>query len=70
VLARVEKLGDIFAPVLNLKQRLPDVSELGTESESKEASRTASKSKTVPAKKQSRKTPRSSVAFRQTRQAG
>jgi bifunctional non-homologous end joining protein LigD len=70
VLARVEKLGDIFAPVLNLKQRLPDVSELGSESEFKAASRTASKSNTAPAKKQSRKTPLSSVAFRQTRQAG
>jgi bifunctional non-homologous end joining protein LigD len=70
VLARVKELGDIFAPVLNLKQRLPDVSELGTGSESKVASRIASKSKTAPAKKQSRKTPRSSAAFRQTRQAG
>src|SRR5207237_7078173 len=32
-LARVEKMGDIFAPVLTLKQRLPAVSELGGEPE-------------------------------------
>jgi bifunctional non-homologous end joining protein LigD len=31
VLARVEKMGDIFAPVQTLKQKLPDVRELGTE---------------------------------------
>jgi bifunctional non-homologous end joining protein LigD len=70
VLARVEKLGDIFAPVLTLKQRLPGISELGTESESKLASRTASKPKTSLPRKQSRKTPRSSAAFQQTRHAG
>jgi bifunctional non-homologous end joining protein LigD len=29
VLARVAKMGDIFEPVLTLKQRLPNVTELG-----------------------------------------
>jgi bifunctional non-homologous end joining protein LigD len=55
VLARVEKLGDIFAPVLTLKQRLPGVSELGTESDSHPVERRASKAKTAPTKKKVQK---------------
>lgn len=39
VLARVENLGDLFAPVLTLKQRLPGASELGAEPEAKPRSR-------------------------------
>src|SRR5438874_7016364 len=39
VLARVEKMGDIFSPVLTLEQRLPNVRELGTEAEAKPRSR-------------------------------
>jgi bifunctional non-homologous end joining protein LigD len=69
VLARVQEMGDIFAPVLKLKQRLPEVSELGTPPGKTTRSRTtsaasssppASKTKTAPRKKQTRKSPRSS----------
>ena len=62
VLARVEKLGDIFAPVLTLKQRLPDVSELGMESDSKPASGRAPKPKTPFSKKKVQKRTRSSTS--------
>jgi bifunctional non-homologous end joining protein LigD len=67
VLKRVEKLGDLFAPLLTLKQKLPQLSGLGAEVEKapeKErvaiaaaaAPRTrAKKKKTTGARKQSRK---------------
>ena len=44
VLARVEKMGDLFLPVLNLKQRLPDVGELGGEPTPKKSSTGRSRS--------------------------
>jgi bifunctional non-homologous end joining protein LigD len=69
VLARVEKMGDIFAPVLKLKQRLPEVSELGTPPGKAARSRAssapaspASKGKSAPRKKQTRTGARSSRA--------
>ena len=67
VLARVEEMGDVFAPVLTLKQRLPQVSELtqNADSASSGRSRTAS-TKTPAPKKSPRKGARSS---RPTRQA-
>lgn len=33
VVARVEKMGDLFAPVLELKQRLPDLKGVASEAE-------------------------------------
>jgi bifunctional non-homologous end joining protein LigD len=67
VLARVEKMGDIFAPVLKLKQRLPELSELGTPPDKATRSRTSSapaspKGKAAPRKKQTRTGARSSRA--------
>jgi bifunctional non-homologous end joining protein LigD len=66
-LARVEKMGDIFAPVLTLKQRLPDVSELGTPPDKAARTRTSgtassSKGKGAPRKKQTRTGAPSSTA--------
>lgn len=57
VLARVEKLGDLFAPVQKLKQKLPQLSGLAAESPSepepsgKPEKRAASKTKNLPAAK-------------------
>src|SRR5579859_4830034 len=75
VLNRVEKMGDLFAPVQTLKQRLPKVGELGTEPEpkSKARARTSSaepKSKTGPAKKSPRKRGQSSEHSEHVEQAG
>ncbi|HEU5235264.1 MAG TPA: non-homologous end-joining DNA ligase [Terriglobales bacterium] len=60
VLARVAKMGDIFEPVLTLKQRLPNVAELGGRTESAGATRANSpaepKSKTGHKKKSARST--------------
>jgi hypothetical protein len=33
VVARFEKIGDVFAPVLELKQRLPDVKKLAADAD-------------------------------------
>ena len=59
VLARVEKMGDLFAPVQTLKQHLPKINELGDEPTSNAKSRVreavTSKTKTEPAKKSARK---------------
>jgi bifunctional non-homologous end joining protein LigD len=69
VLARVQEMEDIFAPVLKLNQRLPEVSELGTPpgktargrtSSAAASSSPSSKTKAAPRKKQTRKSPRSS----------
>ena len=72
VLARVEKMGDIFAPVLTLEQHLPKVAELGSDPESRPRSRRGStgpdrqaKPKTTQGKKKPGRT-RSEA----TRQAG
>lgn len=57
VLARVAKMGDIFEPVLTLKQRLPNVADLGGRTESVGGARAKSpaepKSKTGQKKKKS-----------------
>jgi len=72
VLARVKKMGDIFAPVLTLAQHLPKVTELGSVPESRPRSRRGStgpdreaKPKTTQGKKKPGRT-RSEA----TRQAG
>ena len=53
VLERVQKMGDLFAPVQTLKQKLPDISELGTEPVEKPRQRSrgtaSSAAKTKPA---------------------
>lgn len=60
VLARVAKMGDIFEPVLTLKQRLPNEGELGASTESAGGARAKSpaepKSKTGQKKKSARST--------------
>ena len=60
VLARVAKMGDIFEPVLTLKQRLPNVGELGRSTEAAGGARAKSaaesKSKTGQKKKSARST--------------
>ena len=60
VLARVAKMGDIFEPVLTLKQRLPNVGELGRSTEAAGGARARSaaesKSKTGQKKKSARST--------------
>ena len=60
VLARVAKLGDIFEPVLTLKQRLPNIAELGGRTESDGGTRAKSapqpKSKTGHKKKRASST--------------
>jgi bifunctional non-homologous end joining protein LigD len=68
VLARVEKMGDIFAPVLKLKQRLPEVSELGTPPGKATRSRASStaaspspKGKATPRKKQTKRSTRAEI---------
>lgn len=75
VLERVAKMGDLYAPVQTLKQRLPDVTELGEEPAPKSngrsrssASASESKSKTPERKKPTRKQARSSTE--QSEQAG
>lgn len=59
VLARVEKMGDLFAPVQTLKQHLPKISELGEEPTRNAKSRVRetalTKTKTEPTKKSARK---------------
>jgi bifunctional non-homologous end joining protein LigD len=55
VLQRVEKLGDLFAPVLKLKQKLPTLESLGHATPEPAPSRTA-RAKTVRAAKPPRKT--------------
>ena len=56
VLQRVEKLGDLFEPVLKLKQKLPPLTALGQSPEPASQLRPA-KAKTVRAAKPPRKTP-------------
>ena len=76
VLARVKKMGDVFAPVLTLKQRLPSVTELGAESAARPRSRRSAtvsgeaKPKTGQAKKPSRKSVSSSTTAEEAEQAG
>jgi bifunctional non-homologous end joining protein LigD len=41
VLKRVEKMGDLFEPLLKLKQKLPQLAGLGAEVEKKETARVA-----------------------------
>jgi bifunctional non-homologous end joining protein LigD len=55
VLQRVEKLGDLFAPVLKLKQTLPSLATLGQSPDTAAPPR-ATKAKTVRAAKPPRKT--------------
>jgi len=52
VLARVEKMGDLFLPVLNLKQRLPDVGELGGEPTPKK--RSTGRGASAPSRRESK----------------
>ncbi|HET7215907.1 MAG TPA: hypothetical protein VFL79_20115, partial [Terriglobia bacterium] len=54
VLRRVEKLGDLFEPVLKLKQKLPPLTTLGQSPEQASQSRTAN-AKTVRAARPPRK---------------
>jgi len=56
VLQRVEKLGDLFAPVLKLKQKLPRLESLGQAAPEPAAPPRAAKAKTVRAVKPPRKT--------------
>ena len=75
VLERVAKMGDIFAPVQTLKQRLPNVTELGAESEPTSKPRTRrssanSQPKTETAKKAPGRKVRSSRPSGEARQAG
>jgi bifunctional non-homologous end joining protein LigD len=75
VLARVEKMGDLFAPVQTLKQRLPNITELSEEPTSKGNGRAPSaskesKTKKSPAKKATSRTARSSTEKAQIKQAG
>lgn len=76
VLARVEKMGDVFAPVLTLKQRLPNASELSAEPESRPRSRRSTtvspeaKPKTGQRKKPTRKGLSSSTAQEKAERAG
>ena len=75
VLARVERVGDLFAPVQTLKQRLPKASELGTEPEAKAKSRVRDRSsdtkpKTDTTRKPSRKRARSSAGSENVERAG
>lgn len=55
VLNRVEKMGDIFAPVLTLKQRLPNVGELSAGAETKPGSRRGTRSSAEPRTGRSKK---------------
>ena len=76
VLARVEKAGDIFAPVLTIKQHLPKAGELGGEPEERPRSRRAAtgspdaKPKKGQRPKPSRKSVSSSAQVEETKQAG
>ena len=76
VLARVQKMGDIFAPVLTLEQHLPKIAELGAEPEAKpRAGRSATtsgqaKPKMAQTKKPTRKGVRSSARSEETEHAG
>lgn len=51
VLARVQKMGDLFAEVQTLKQRLPNITELGEESTPKSSGRSSRAAKEPKAKK-------------------
>ena len=57
-LARVEKMGDIFAPVLTEKQKLPDVGNLRMDSERE--TKVRSKKTTIPAAPAARRNPKPS----------
>ena len=75
VLARVEKMGDIFSPVLTLEQRLPNVGELGSGGDAKLRSRRAgagspARTKTGQSKKRARKEVGASARLEKTNQAG
>lgn len=79
VLARVDDVGDLFAPVQTLKQRLPDVSELSSEPAATAPPRhrsslsrrsKESKSKAPEARKQPAKRARSSVRKSEARRFG
>ena len=76
VLARVEKMGDIFSPVLTLEQHLPNASELASGGDAKPRSRrnTSTKrqaaTKTGQGKNRARKDSVSSSRLEETKQAG
>ncbi len=62
VVARVEKMGDLFAPVLELKQRLPDLKGVAAAAEAEPAISIAAQAEEEPVK-----TPRRAI---RTREAG
>ncbi len=64
VLARVEKMGDLFAPVQTLKQKLPQLAGLaaGSEKEESENTSSAAPAKTRPRSKAATKTKGKSAA--------
>jgi bifunctional non-homologous end joining protein LigD len=64
VLARVEKMGDLFEPVQKLKQKLPQLAGLAEASEKEEDERikTDAKSKAQPPSKPSKKSPKGKPA--------
>ena len=70
VLARIEKMGDIFAPVQTLKQRLPNTSDLGAEPESKRGSRSRAGKQPTPRAAQRKGTTISKPRSEATRHAG
>jgi bifunctional non-homologous end joining protein LigD len=51
VLARVEKMGDLFEPVLKLKQKLPQLSGVDAASETEDEAPSAVRSKEPPSSK-------------------
>jgi len=72
VLSRVEKIGDIFASVLMLKQHLPKVGELA-DAEARPGSRRSAapaRAKTGQVKKRARKEASSSGQVEESKQAG
>ena len=76
VLARVEKMGDIFSPVLTLEQHLPNTSELASGGDAKPRSRRTTtpgdqpRTRTGQGKKSARKHSGSSARLEETKQAG
>jgi bifunctional non-homologous end joining protein LigD len=56
VLQRVEKSGDLFEPVLKLKQKLPPLTALGQDTDQATASAPVTKPKRIPAQRPARKT--------------
>src|SRR4051794_36944822 len=56
VLQRVEKSGDLFEPVLQLKQKLPPLAALGQDTDQATASAPVTKPKRIPAQRPARKT--------------